>query len=547
MTSTARTLRSRGVGAIAALEFRIGLYAWLTRIFPAQPWGALGAVAFLLLAGVAATEVTLLADQQYAQDPSGWAVVLVSLGRALIILTLAGMWTYSDTPPFGRRSSRHAFRQQEPRSHLAQLLPLSSLQREGAVLLGRLFVMAVLAAPGLALIAAAAHISPAGRVGFLGLSEAAWSAILIVATLLLSRFGAPGTSLATTGVLTMSWLPILLNAASAPGDLGQAPDFLRTMLLLWVAPAPVSLAVRAARAGWLALRRHRLAAASEPVTELPESFWVRRDANWRRACTPEAGRAAWARALGRVVAEVALGGALGIVVLSVLHPGWAHFVAGASLLVVPGYGGALGLLTWSGGMLETGPRWLRDLLPESPRTRWRTTFGAALLAAVVFAGLGELLGAGGLLVARALSGKTATVPEVLYWMPPGILLASLIAWAQTPFLRHPHRIIAHEQDFWWACAFAVVMLLLALPLVLFLAAETGGAVLPCLALLAGLAGVMQALSYRSATSDVWQTGTEAGPSDAARREAHSAVLLAAGSLALAVGCLLAMLIDLALA
>ena len=541
MTTAAHNdFRRPGLRALAALEFRVGLYAWLTRVLPALPFGGLWASGSV----ICICSVALVAAAESAPpEGAGWlALALAVPGRLLILSGLAGIGVWSDhcsSSATGWSGSGNAAGR-GVRPHLAGLLPLTFAERERAGALGRLASMAALAVPGMALMVVGWLIALSGGEPRPELREAAMWGLATLAIFALSRaeraFG--GVRQAVSGAPGM--LLVVFWVARLRGIPQSRP------LCFWEPAAWIALLCLAVLAAQLVWNRVSVRAQATqgllpagPPTLLrrwPRPSWV---ADWARACTPEAGLRPWLRAMATVLAQV-LGFSSVCLVLWPLvavrsgRVSAADLAAQACFVVLPALGAGLSVAASTGGRIEARPRDARELLPLGPSDRWRALLVAGLVNAFGFAALGAALGVGGLAITAALTGAPATARVAMYWMPLIIPAAALIAWAQEPLTRYPFRLVPQGEALGWVLT--LVMTLVVVPLALAALDFDGPWSLLSAIALWPTAAVVVLVSRLTAGPSVWDIDADGTVTSGASRKAHAVLLLSAASLALTIDC-----------
>jgi hypothetical protein len=534
---TTSALRRANMRTLASLEFRVGLYWWLTRVLPAQPYGWLVVPAFVV--GILMLPLLLAGDvvpQLHVPGIAPWVpVVLWFPARVLIVAALAGAMVRGEPSPLATRgqAAPDGAAGRTTRPHLTPLLPLSAAEREVAATVGRLTAMAPLVLLGMALLAGGCLFARPGSVPRPELQEPAIWGLLALVVLALSRaerasaYGQGGCA----SPFVLYWLFSL--AILSQMHMWRLAEWLA---LIWLLGAAVERARLAGEAAVRSYERLRRRGSSTVLDESAPEPAIRWGLNWRRACTPEAGPRTWLRGTAVLAEQILALSAVSVVALPFVSADLAHMTALACFILLPAFGGVLAVAVSTGGTLGDRSNAFRELLPLPPAPRWSAQALAAITGALVFAAMGEALGAGGLALTRLVTGAPVGAPTAMYWLPLTILAAALIAWAQEPLLRHAVDLV-RDGEIILAVLVGVATLVL-VPVVLAVAL-LGTPAWACPVVLWLTAGAVVLLSRATANPRTWDVRLDGYVTHNASQRANAVLLLSATSLALVVACLLA--------
>jgi len=404
--------RRRALRAIAAMEFRVGLYLWLTRV----RWPGVMTVGIwfcLYGSGLGTIRSWLhipalcslpgLAWERHPWAALNWGLASVLLGVASAACTIPA--------PYGGRSVLF--------SPFPLLLPLRGTDRALACLAGRLGALLTGWAPALSAMALS-WVAFAGDSGArpdlraLGFWLAAGSALL--------------------GIVHAGRFIVYGGAGRRGGSAGAAT------------PKPV-------HAVWRRCTRWA-----------GELRWVTAE-GVRRATLPRFEARKWAAPAAMMLARTVLDGAVIVVAWAAVRlvtgsrpeAGLVALMARACLVVLPLMSLRPVMDRSVPGVIYEPYAQVSNVLPVRPGWRWRGQLPATLAYAAAFAVISELLGAGGSALACLLAGPNASVPPLLYWLPALAPAVALIAWAQGLLLRYPARLV--EGIEWGWGAFALMTLL----------------------------------------------------------------------------------------
>ncbi len=461
------SLRRQAFRTLAAMEFRVGLYQWLTRVLP----GAYGKPVWVLVAFAA---LPLASVYQGTGVRTGPVVYALWLAAGVVV----ACWTLAVLIPSELGRPRPAGSRRGPSAdpgglHLLRLLPVAPIRRESATLAGRLWAIGVAIAVGVALLLAAdvaARLT--GRPALPPFPLAKWS----LAAVSLWVVWCASRQLAHRRLGGYRWAAaIALYATAWPSLLTKA--------LFWTVLAPhgwhgvwvPASAVLVGGAAWVlsalllagahtvarrAVLRWRVEPRLPGLPLLDLATW--REA-WGRLGVPEAGSAAWRRASGQVLgpASAALALVVGLPWLAQVlrHPHapgpWSSAV-GFCLIALPLGAIPLVLVLWPGDFGPTPTPQFAPLLPLLPRDLWRFRLRAATAYALGFAGAAEFLALVCLGLAHLLGHPLTLPPAGMLWSPLVVAAAALLLWAQAPLLTHPFRIWRRAEWLWLAMVVAAV-------------------------------------------------------------------------------------------
>jgi len=543
--------RRRAIGATAALEFRVGLYQWLTRVLPS----VYGKPVWVLVAFVA-----LMLFPLYHVAVLGFAVgrVLWLAPGAVVPVWALAVFVPAELRRFrGTTASRGASRGLTD-YHVLRLLPASPNGRELGPAIGRLGALVVAIATGFALMlagAAAAYLE--GRQAPSPSPLMAW--VLVALALFALRSAAlwlarrPTAAYMWPAGITL-WLGLWWCLASAPKVMDpewQVDWFLqRSHVWTWAA---LILLVGAA---WVLLTL-LLAGAHLVLRGVLSSRWPGRRLSlsalvdavawremWGRVGVPEAGWARWGWAAGRLLGTLCagalvLGGVacLPKVIVTPHSPGVWSFAIGFPLVCIPLAAILLVLALWPGDFSGAAPRCFVYLAPFPHRDLWRIRLCAAAVCAFACAAAGELLALAELGGALAVGAPLADLPVALFWVPVMVPAVGLLLWAQAPLLSHPFRLLRGAEWLW------LILTIVAASLTGLIGFTVHPSLEVCLPGAAGLlwaAAIVQAwLSYLALDPNAWGVDRSGSPTMAAKAAFLGAACSSAIALAAMVLCCLA--------
>lgn len=490
--------------AVVSMEFRLGLYQWLTRLQTAHQgcwaWPVVAYLTFFLL--IVGLEDSIIWAARAL--PFGLAALWVVGGVLLAWWPLATLMSAETANPLRRGG------------HIAALLPIPSCDRDRAAGWGRFWAMTIALALGIALMLVARELAPheAGPMpdydpemhplarAWLGLVAVPPGGpdptpILFWALAALPIFAAGRVlrSVATRAVARFSrqaaWTVCVPPVGLAlPAGLAVA----RQLPFVWQLAVGVSVGiiVYALVAEW-SLRRldphramrwtealpraaeHRRDAARDVSTdEEPSRPWWEYDLGFEWLFVPELGFKRWTQALRRTVTLFAVAALVFVVGWPLLARVWVfcaylyhHYAWPSQPLAIQTEELALGaqlclhylplaaIAFCLGIWWEAYPskrRRIGDLLPVDPRARWRAKLFAAIVLSVAFVLLAEASGLLGGIIARAL-GAVDPIPARFHWMVLAAPALALIAWAQGPLLRNAFRVARCMVSLWPYLAF----------------------------------------------------------------------------------------------
>jgi hypothetical protein len=416
---------------------------------------------------------------------------------------------------------------------LAELLPLSWTQRAAATILGRLAALAPQVILGAGLLTISWLLAWSGGVVTPQLREAAIWGLLALLTAVARCMGRVSmSSQAGCSNVFLAYLLVRWVVTSHVREWTYPAWF----ALWWLVYAGLNVVGPASRAAVRAYERLRRRGATTDLDEGAPEPAVRWGLNWRHACTPEGGPRTWLRGMALVAAQVLALSAACVVVSPFASVHLGRMTALACFVLLPAFGGVLALAVATGGTLGDRSNAFRELLPLPHASRWRAQAMAGITGALVFAAMGEALGAGGLALTRAVTGAPVGAPAAMYWMPLTILAAALIAWAQEPLLRHAVDLV-RDGEIILAVLVGVATLVL-VPVVLAVAL-LGTPAWACPVVLWLTAGAVVLLSRATANPRTWDVRLDGYVTHNASQRANAVLLLSAASLGLLLACLLA--------
>jgi len=534
------------------MEFRVGLYWWLTRALP----NAYGKPVWVLVAFMAwmLFPAYHVAVYGFAMGGVLWlaAGVVVSVW-ALALFLPAELRRFRGTA--GPGASRGL-----TDCHVLRLLPASPDGRELGSAMGRLGALVVAIAVGLGLMLAgalAARIegreapSPSPLMAWV-LVAIALFALRCAALWLARKPAAPYSRLAAIALYISLWAGMLrpaLRWLMGP-PIPQPPVWLWAALILLAGAAWVLLTLMLAGAHQVLRRvlpRPRLAHRLSLSALIDVTGW--REA-WGRIGVPEAGWARWGWAAGRLLATLCAGplllAAMACLPEAIATPhsaGVWSFAIGFPLICIPVGAIPLVLALWPGDLSGGPPRCFVYLAPLPHRDLWRIRLRAAAVCAFGSAAVAELVALAALGAALAVRQPLADLPVALFWVPLMVPAIGLLLWAQAPLLSHPFRLLRAAEWLWLTLTIVAATLTI---VTTSPAALIGFTIqLPLEVCLPGAAGLLWAaaivqawLSYLALDPNAWGVDRSGSPTMAAKAAFLGAACSSAIALAAMVLCCL---------
>jgi len=476
-TTDIDTRRSRW-RAYAAMELRVGLYQWLTRVGPSRHSPVVHLSLMLMPLWLFPLGTPSLASQIPSHDPLAAAMWIA--GGALLVWSLLAATTVAN----GWVASTPRIRD------WSALLPLSTGQRVHAGFIGRLAGVAIWVGTGLLLMLMAWWL--AGRSGERApdLAAAAPWALGIVPVVAAGqvlgltarkadRRFPQGLATTLVGVTMIEGLAVGFAVGSRVPAPWQIAGGVAAGTVAYLILAGSQLLGRPGGSAleWLwdqwSQRADGTSVADEVTGEAPgeeASPASTRPSGWRKwelgwAFVPEIDFGMWARSARLLFAAFALlgvGCAVGWPLLShadhILFEGeGAGGSAGAAglawgpffcLYCLPLAGVAFAFGMWWADYPARRARSGGALLPLSAAALWRARLVAGLIYGLGFLLLGQAFDIVGESVAAALGAPWPVIPLNHHWFVLAIPALALIAWAQGPLLRNPFRLLSWLPAAW---------------------------------------------------------------------------------------------------
>ena len=474
--STHDNIHRRRLRAIFMMEFRLGLYEWLTRSLSGRP-RMLWVPPVLLAIGCALLWVG--SPSLGSQIPRHWVAGAPWVsGGLLLVFGIASLLLAPAIAAGTERAMR-----------LADLLPLYRCQRHLAATLGRLLACGI--AIGLGVILVLLSWAAARPLGLATPSLAPlrfWllgAPFLLVLGLLVQWLGGD-ESPEDRGSLTVSWVLICAGGYLGVQAARQVPHVwqlahgaavaivvcsavsIGLTWIVWLA----QLLYGQATALWAS---RRPAGAAVTLRHAPPAWWRQLDFRW--VWHPELDLRLWAKSAAAVFGILAILAALLILVWPVLlsrmdDPNMDRATTirvGATIctLCLPLVAVLLSGMLWNHLLSRPMPKpgqdgplgpHVEELIPFPDGHRWRAKLVAAAVFAVGCVALGWVFTPLGYVIARACGG-VEHLQGNLHWATLTAPALVLLAWAAGPLLHYPIKLsFSHGQSWVWAAVVVTLVM-----------------------------------------------------------------------------------------